>query len=70
MKHRYTVFYRERKHFPKAVHQKSFSFAAEATKWLDSRCDEILIVAIQRHDEVTLDEMLDEAWSEFGERSS
>lgn len=69
MKHRYTVWYRERLHYPKAVHQKSFAFAEEAVKWLDSRCDEIYLVCIKRHEEIALDELIDDAWAEFGERN-
>lgn len=64
----YTVWYRnDDERFDR---QKSFRFADDAVKWLDSKGDGISLVSIYKHVGIGLDELIDDAWSEFGERSS
>lgn len=68
MMFKYTIWYR--RNGEARDRQKSFRFADDAAKWLDARCDTLHIVEIYRHDEIRLDELIDDAWQEFGERSS
>lgn len=68
MRFKYTVWYRNDDE--RWDRQKSFRFADDAVKWLDSKGDGIRLVSICRHVRIELDELIDDAWQEFGERSS
>ena len=66
---RYIVWYR--KPYERCPHQKSFRFAADASDWIIGATEEgCEIVSIHKQVPITSEQLVDDAWAEFGERSS